>query len=236
MVNRLRLWIVWFALIAVLAPAALWTGCSVADPDEDEDDTVTVGIRVLRDEFFDLAEDEVIGQAKFNKHEGQVGVRVKSKVLIETLSRFPDQKIDVRLELQNQDAARDDWAPVTWVQDTNVENIDFFVPLVETIPTLLNFRLLVYYYTYEDEQALKADDATDDDDDDDDNDDDDNDDDDNDDDDNDDDDATDDDATDDDAADDDATDDDTAPEPDRVFEAEAIFTFLVNRGQPGTGD
>ena len=210
-----RNWLVLLFVLAALVALVGFAACSVSDDEEEEDETATVEIKVVRDDFFDLAEDEIIGKALFNHTEGQVGLRIKSRILLETLSRFPNQRIDARLELQNQDAARSEYEPVGWVHDTNEEQIEFVIPLVETIPTLLNFRLLIYHYTYSDDQALKADDddndATDDDDNDD----------------NDDNDATDDDNDD---------DNDDTPEPDRLFEAEAVFTFLVNCGQPGTGD
>jgi len=109
-------------------------------------------------EPFGLADEEVIGHIEFGPASGQVGVRVTARVWIETLSRFPDQQIDMRLELQNQDAARESYDAITWTQDTNVEDIDFVVPLVETIPVMLNFRVLAYDYRYNKNGAAKADD------------------------------------------------------------------------------
>jgi hypothetical protein len=226
----------WLRLLLVSALLAMpvWlAACSNEDDPEDEDDTSMIDIRVLEDDLFDLNEDDLIGKAKFSKKEGQVGVRVQSVVGINSLSRFPGQKIAVRLELLNQDAARTDWPPIEWVQETNEEELNFVIPLVETIPSLLNFRLYVYYYQFDDEDEKRADDDTTGDDDttpaDDD-----------------DDDTTpgDDDTTADDdddtpADDDDTTgddDDDATPEPTRMFAAEGIYTFLVNRGQAASGD
>ena len=204
-------------MLAVVA--VFFATCAIDEEPDEEDNTTTIDIKVLRDDFFDLAEDKIIGQAKFSEKSGQVGRRIKARVLIETLSRFPDQKIAVQLVLQNQDAAVSVYEPIQWVQDTNEESVEFVIPLVETIPVLLNFRLLAYQYTFNEAEPLKADDDTADDDT-------------IDDDDNDDDDAVDDDT----GGDDDTIGDDDTPAPDRIFEAEGIFTFLVNAGQPGTGD
>lgn len=223
---------IWRLLGLLLAVGLLALGLSVAcdngEEDEDDDTSVTIDIKVLRDDFFDLTKDQVIGAAKFDKSRGQIGLRINSRIFVETLSRFPGQKIGARLELINQDAASEPWEATDWVQDTNIKDIDFVIPLVETIPVYLNFRILLYYYEYDAETAAAGRQLADDDDDNDDNNDDNDDNDDN----NDDNDADDD---DDDTTDDDTGDDDT-PEPSRLFEAEAVFSYLVDKGQPGTGD
>jgi len=219
-------------LVTVLVLAFLLVACETDDDEEDEDDYESVAIEVVTDQLYDLAIGEQIGIVRFRQKKGATGARVEGICSLESLSRFPDQRVDVRLELLNQDAARDEWEPVEWVQDTNEHTFYFIIPLVETIPVILNFRLLVYQYIYagDDEYTLDDDTTADDDTTDDDTGDDD---------------TGDDDSTDDDTGDDDVTDDDTgdddddddtAPEPDKTFEAEAVYLFIVNEGQPGTGD
>jgi hypothetical protein len=193
--------------LVVLAAVALWR-CSPIESDEEDDLSVTMEVKVVRDDLFGLQEDKVIGEAKFDQKEGQAGLRIKSKITVETLSRFPEQRIAARLELQNQDAAREPWPAIEWTQDTNTQRLEFVVPLVETIPSYLNFRVVFYYPQDESETAaLRADDDTS---------------------------PADDDTT---PPDDDAspTDDDTTPPP-NAFEAEAVFEFLVNAGEPSTGN
>jgi hypothetical protein len=228
---RMRSWVI-LATLSAAAAAVAFLSCGPVDDKNEDDDTVTIDIKVLRDDLFGLNEKQVIGQAKFSRHDGPVGVMVRSKIFINTLSRFPDQRIGMRLELENQDAVLEEWPAVEWTQESNLKYVDFAIPLVATIPVQLNFRVLAYYYG-EEEQTAAYDTADDDaspaDDDDDDNDNDDN---------NDvaDDDATDDDAADDDAVDDDAGDDDTSPLPDQYFQAEGIYLFVVDKGMPVTGD
>ena len=216
-------------LVALLiVPGLMLPACGQEDEEEEKDKYETIAIEVIKDELYDLPLGSEIGLAKFRQKKGATGSRVDGICFLETLSRFPDQKVNVKVELLNQDTTLDPYEPIEWVQDTNEETFYFVIPLVETIPTILNFRVLVHQYVYEDQQELTADDDTADDDmidddlaDDDVVDDD----------------VADDDAADDDAADDDAADDDTAmEEPDRIFEAEAIFLFVVDKGQPGIGD
>lgn len=216
-----KLWFLLALLIAATGAILSVHGACTAEDDEEEeeDDTTLVDIKVLHDDLFGLADEEVIGQIEFGPDSGQVGVLVTARVWLETLSRFPDQQITMRLELQNQDAARESYEAIEWTQDTNVEDIEFVVPLVETIPVMLNFRVLAYDYRYDKRASLAADDddATPADDDDD----------------NDDDDAS---PADDDDNDADDDDNDASPEPTRLFEAEGILLFMVDEGQPGAGD
>jgi hypothetical protein len=230
---RWRIYFFLLALAVVAAAIVVYLGCSADSTSSSNNNTVTVNITVLRDDLFGLNLNQVIGQAQFNPASGDVGVNVQGQVYLATLSRFPNQQINVAIELENQDAARQPWTAIQWVQQGNLENTNFPIPLVETIPTLLNFRVHVYYYQYangttsdDDSSPIGAvegspvadDDAspTDDDDD------------------------NDDDAS---PADDDASpaDDDSSPadddsSPSKVFDAEGVFLFLVNRGQPSTGN
>ncbi|HPQ70054.1 MAG TPA: hypothetical protein PKW95_13070 [bacterium] len=214
-----------FAALVALIGGVMVSACTQDEDDEEESKYETVPIEVTVDELFDLSIGDQIGVARFRSKKGPTGLRVRAECYLETLSRFPDQKIDVKLELLNQDAAHEPMDPVEWVQDSNTKSFSFIIPVVETIPSILNFRVLVYSYIYSDELEQTLDDDTADDD-------------------TVDDDITDDDATDDDTADDDATDDDTSDddddddevEPEHIFEAEGIFLFVVNEGAPGTGD
>ena len=191
-------------------------GCTKAAEKKNEDKFETIPIKVTVDELYDMSICQEIGVAKFKPKEGSIGSRIEGSCFIETLSRFPDQKVRVKLELLNQDAAREMYPPLEWEQDTNEKFFYFVIPLVETIPTILNFRLLVYEYIYDEGSAQTAadDDTTP---------------------------TVDDDTTpaDDDTAvtdDDTLADDDTSPVPSKRFEAEAVYLFVVNQGQPGAGD
>ncbi len=219
-----------FVVIAVLLVAGFIVACASKDDENQEEEYVTEVITVTEDQIFDFAIGDEIGQVKFRRSTGSTGSRVDAICYLDTLSRFPDQKINVALELLNQDAAQSTWEPVEWVQDTNEKVFFFIIPLVETIPSILNFRLKVYQYEYDEDSSSTTDDDTIDDD-------------------TVDDDTVDDDTVDDDAVDDDTTDDDTtdddedddadddtSPTPDRTFEAEAVFLFTVNEGQPGAAD
>jgi hypothetical protein len=172
-------------------------------------------IVVQSDSIYDFQYGDKIGEVKFRKIRGPVGSVVYAVCRINELSRFDNRQVNVKFYLLNQDAARQPYEPIEWLQQGNELNFDFHIPVVETVPTLLNFRLLAY----QDSAGSKADDDDNDDtaaaDDDNDNDD------------------T---AADDDAADDDDNDDDTGVEPAHDFQAWADFVFVVNEGTPGTGD
>ena len=229
MLARARVLVVWATVMIVAG--ALLAACSQDNKDEDKvKRTVKVKILVLRDGLFNFQVDDAIGEVEFSKYRGPVGSMVEAVARINNLSTFTDRKVNVRLELRNQDATKSGFEPIDWVQDANRRSFKFYVPQVETVPVLLNFRLRVYEFA--DGGTLPpfggGDDVDDD---------------------------TDDDVADDDAADDDADDDvdddadddadddvdddtdddaDAANEPE--FEAAADFVFTVNSGGPGIGD
>ncbi len=227
--------------IILIVGFAFVFACTQDNNDEDDSDSsLKVPLLVLQDDYFDFQENDVIGNVEYWKSRGPVGSRVEAVCTIDTLRTFLEaynsQSISVKLILQNADAARGEFTPVEWDQDSNSHQFRFYIPLVETVPVLLNFRVLLYRYSDDadddvnddaddDTDGAKADDDTADDDtaspDDD----------------TADDDTSDDDSADDDVnddSDDDTTDDDTASGP--IFEAAADFLFVVNDGQPGTGD
>lgn len=191
--------------------------CVSDNQDEDEDSKWTVkNIIVQKDDVYNFKVGERIGQVKFRKYRGAVGSRVNMVVRIDQLSQLDDRKANVRFELINQDALRIPFEADEWVQDGNEKTTYFIIPLVETVPVILDFRLVIY------EADGSADDDDDDSGDDDDND------------------ASDDD-DDNDAADDDDDDDVATSATDAElagfgFVSWADFLFVVSEGTPGTGD
>jgi hypothetical protein len=236
-----------FMYILICILIALFTvvfACTQDNKDEDEDeDILKTPLLVLQDDFFEFKKNDIIGKVEFRKNRGPVGSKVEAVCTIDTLRTFLEtfntQSISVKLIILNEDAVRETYTPIEWEQDANSHSFHFYVPLVETVPVLLNYRVLVYQYDGE------VDDDVDDDTDDDLNDDTDDDADDDADDDTGDDDS-DDDADDDDTGDDDTGDDDVNDDVDDdteggeptgpIFEAAGDFLFVINDGQPGTGD
>ncbi len=247
-----RIWLCLLFAATGAAAIAFYFGCSSTNSSS-SNQTITLDIAVQQDDLFGFKVNQVVGQARFDRVNGPVGLYVQGQVFINVLSQFPNQQINMRIELENQDASANPWPPIEWVQQGNLENVELVIPLVETIPSLLDFRVLAYYFENgsdddasptvgADEQSPGDDDTS----------------------------PADDDATpsDDDAspADDDAspadddddddvspTDDDIAPDddaspadddaspadddasPSKAFEAWAVYPFLVNEGGPTTG-
>nr|HPM77600.1 hypothetical protein [bacterium] len=137
-----------FAALVALIGGVMVSACTQEEDDKEESKYETVPIEVTIDELYDLSVGDQIGVARFRSKKGPTGLRVRAECYLETLSRFPDQKIDVKLELLNQDAAHEPMDPVEWVQDSNTKAFSFIIPVVETIPSILNFRVLVYSYLY----------------------------------------------------------------------------------------
>ncbi|MCZ7586128.1 MAG: hypothetical protein M5R36_23950 [Deltaproteobacteria bacterium] len=217
--NR-RAWLFGAALLLGLLAVSFVIACTQDnEEDDDGDDTRRIPILVLRDDLYNFQTDDVIGRVEFRKYRGPVGSLVEGVCRIDRLSRFEDVEANVKIFLRNQDAARISFEPVEWVQQENDRTFKFTVPLVETIPVILNFRVLVY-----DGDALADDDDDTGDDD------------------------ADDDTGDDDTGDDDTTDggpddDDTAADDDAAadeesypFEAAADMIFVVSSGAPAVGD
>ncbi|MBZ0270646.1 hypothetical protein K8I61_01310 [bacterium] len=234
------------AALFALAFVAAAFGCAQGNEDEDDGSSVIrVPLLVVRDDLFEFGADDLIGFMDYVKQRGPVGSRVDAVLQIDRLASFAadgqDRAIDVRVYLRNPDASRDGFTPLDFVQDSNRRTFHINVPMVETVPAILNFRVLAYVYPDGQEPpGGEADDDLDDDADDDDTGGDDDTGDDDDDDAADDDDTSDDDDTD---ADDDDTgdDDDTDADDDDAddfarFEAAADFLFVVNVGAPGVGD
>ena len=230
-----------FGYIIICVLIALFTvvfACTQDNEDEEEDEGIlTTPLLVLQDDFFEFKKNDVIGKVEYRKNRGPVGSKVEAVCTIDTLRTFLEtfnsQAISVKLIILNEDAVRETYTPIAWEQDANSHSFHFYVPLVETVPVLLNYRVLVYQYDGEVDDDVDDDidddlnDDLDDDVDDDTGDDD-----------------TDDDTTDDDADDDadddvnDDVDDDTeGGEPTGpIFEAAGDFLFVINDGQPGIGD
>ncbi|MCB1152847.1 MAG: hypothetical protein H6684_04780 [Deltaproteobacteria bacterium] len=211
-----RLWIV--SAVVILALVMGLAGVVACSEDNSEDDSSSslkrIPILVKQDDFFDFPEDEVIGRVEYTKTRGPAGSLIVANCVIDrltTIAEDPDNRaVNVRVELRNQDASREEFETLEWVQTSNEQVFEVYVPLVETVPVVLNFQLVV---SRNDETAA--------DDDDDDND------------------TADDDTTDDDTADDDtAADDDDDDDDDGtpIFKATADMTFVVSSGRPIIGD
>lgn len=213
----------------------IYAGVSCAiDNEEDDDDKWTSGnILVQKDDIYTFRVDDSIGIVSFRKVKGPIGSRIDVICRINKLATFDERKINAMLYLVNDDAARGEFEPIEWVQEGNEKRFFFIIPLVETVPTLLTFRVLAYEDSSAVDDDTTDDDATDDDDD-----------------------TTDDDTTDDDTTDDDTTDDDTTDDDDdsttdggndfslfeqtgdpaHAFSAWYDFVFAVSDGTPGLGD
>lgn len=216
-----RLFKVFSLLLLISAVAIMVYACS---EDNSEDDGGTEWkveeIVVDSDSLYTFHRGDVIGEVAILDWNGPIGARVRGVCRIDELSVFADRKVNVKIYVVNPDATRVNFEPVEWVQEENEKVFYYIVPPVETIPSFVNFRVLIY-----EGDPLPPDADDDDDDNDDDNDDnDDNDNDDNDDDDNDND------------NDDTTTDDDLDDTPNYPFQAWANLIFKVDDGTPALGD
>ena len=210
-IKFLRAWFAIFVITCMLFP--LLSCVSDNEDDEEMEKWITRSIIVQNDDVYDFRAGDKVGNVRFRKYRGPVGSRVKAICRIDELSRFTDREIDVRLFLVNEDAVRQVYEPIEWLQEGNEKEFYFLIPVVETVPVLLDFRVMLY----EGSVSGDDDDIVGDDDDDDDNDDDDDDD-------------------DDDATKAAADDDNDDADKEYGFEAWADFAFVVTEGTPGTGD
>jgi len=219
----------------LLAAGSYLLSCStVNDQKAAESGVVTIPIRVFTDEYYGYNKNVGIGIAMFAPAQGLVGAKVEGESFVQVIGKFTNSQLKAKLFLMNKDAASNEFAPVDFLQNGAERRFSFIIPSVYTVPSILNFRLLLYEYREEGDDDTSADDDS----------------------------AQDDDSTadDDTIADDDTTqDDDTVSDDDsgvkgnlgtdddsaenngktidtglqnKGFEAAADFSYIVNRGGP----
>lgn len=159
--------IFWLATALLMALVAFYSGIScstVKDSTTSTVDYVTLPIRVLTDEYYDFDKYDRIGVAIFQPIQGLVGVKVESESVVQVIGKFTDSKLKAKLFLMNGDAASEVFTPVEFEQSGSERRFNFIVPPVYTVPTYLNFRLLLYEYRGETDDDTGDDDSGDDDD------------------------------------------------------------------------
>jgi hypothetical protein len=135
------LWI--FSLVVIMAMSLLAIGCSEdEDPEpEKKDDSVVIQVGVAHDDLFGFQENRVIAEIWFSDSRGPVGTPVRSVVELDELDRFDENELTLIYELENNDAIKNDEMIVEDAFDDERTELEFIIPQVLSIPTVLNYKV-----------------------------------------------------------------------------------------------
>jgi len=128
--------------------AVLVCACTPGDnQDEDQSNTVDIPIDVSTDEVFGFVQGAEIGQAEFSDKAGIVGTRVHCHIHLDDITRFQEETLSGEVTLLNTNAIKAEDYLVEFEIDTTDNDIEFYIPQILTIPTILNFQVTLSYAT-----------------------------------------------------------------------------------------
>jgi len=134
------------------------SSCSQSDKEDPppKDDSVVLHITVDHDDLFGFDLNEKIGRIFFSDTVGLVGSPVTAAISINQIDRFDENIINVSLVLENSNAIKLDEYSVDYEFKDEKGEFDFIIPQIKTVPTVLNFKLLLYIEDEDSEDYFEA--------------------------------------------------------------------------------